>query len=313
MPVWKILITDGLDETGKAILRASAEVEDFSGISIEHLLQVIGNFDALIVRGRTRVNSNVFEAAKRLKVVGRAGVGIDNIDIAAANRHNVTVVNAPLATTRAVAEYTLALMLALARTIPKADTAMKSGQWLKKDLKGVELNGKVMGVIGMGNIGAAVAGLASALGMTPIGNDPWLPAGEIIKRGAEPVSINELFSRSDFISLHVPLSPETKMMIDGQAFGMMKRGVRLICDARGGVVDETALLGALESGQVAGAALDVFSNEPPGMTALVTHPNVIATPHIAAQTIESQTRAAKDIASEVLAALRGEPLRWKIV
>lgn len=313
MSVWKILVTDGLDESGQAILRASAEVEDCSGISIEDLLQIISNFDALIVRGRTRVNSNVFDAGKRLKVVGRAGVGIDNIDIAAANRHNVTVVNAPLATTRAVAEYTLALMLALARTIPKADTAMKSGQWLKKDLKGVELNGKVLGVIGMGNIGAAVASLASALGMTPIGNDPWLPASEIVKRGAEPVSINELFSRSDFISLHVPLTPETKKMVDGQAFGMMKRGVRLICDARGGVVDETALLGALESGQVAGAALDVFSNEPPGMTALVTHPNVIATPHIAAQTVESQTRAAKDIASEVLAALRGEPLRWKIV
>ena len=313
MPIWKILITDGLDESGQVILRASAEVEDCSGISMEDLLQVISNFDAMIVRGRTRVNSNAFDAGKRLKVVGRAGVGIDNIDIAAANRHNVTVVNAPLATTRAVAEYTLALMLALARTIPKADTAMKSGQWLKKDLKGVELNGKVLGVIGMGNIGAAVASLASALGMTPIGHDPWLPADEIFKRGAEPVSINELFFRSDFISLHVPLSPETKTMIDGQAFGMMKRGVRLICDARGGVVDETALLGALESGQVAGAALDVFSNEPPGMTALVTHPNVIATPHIAAQTVESQTRAAKDIASEVLAALRGEPLRWKIV
>ena len=274
---------------------------------------VLRNFDALIVRGRTRVTSDVFAASERLKVVGRAGVGIDNIDIAAANRNNVTVVNTPLATTMAVTEYTLALMLSLARSIPKADTAMKSGQWQKKDLKGVELNGKVLGVIGMGNIGTAVTKLAAALGMNTLAYDPLLSPDEIAQRGSEPVPINELYARSDFINLHVPLTPETKAMINGHAFGMMKRGVRLICDARGGVIDETALLGALESGQVAGAALDVFSKEPPGMTALVTHPNVIATPHIAAQTAESQARAAQDIASEVLAALRGERLRWRIV
>jgi D-3-phosphoglycerate dehydrogenase / 2-oxoglutarate reductase len=313
MPEWNILVTDGLEENGQAILKNSARVDDRTGIDAEALVQAISNFDALIIRGRTRVTSDVFAASERLKVVGRAGVGIDNIDIAAANRNNVTVVNTPLATTMAVAEYTLALMLSLARSIPKADTAMKSGQWLKKDLKGVELNGKVLGVIGMGNIGTAVTKLAAALGMNTLAYDPLLSPDEIAQRGSEPVPINELYARSDFINLHVPLTPETKAMINGHAFGMMKRGVRLICDARGGVIDETALLGALESGQVAGAALDVFSKEPPGMTALVTHPNVIATPHIAAQTAESQARAAQDIASEVLAALRGERLRWRIV
>jgi D-3-phosphoglycerate dehydrogenase / 2-oxoglutarate reductase len=313
MPEWNILVTDGLDESGQAILKANARVEDRSGIDAEELLELIGDYDALIVRGRTKVTSAVISAGKRLKVVGRAGVGVDNIDIAAANRHHVSVVNAPLATSKAVAEFTLALMLSLARSIPKADMSMKSGLWLKKDLMGVELSGKVLGVIGMGNIGAGVSERAAAIGMTVLGYDPLISPEEIKRHGAEVATINDLYARSDFISLHVPLTPETKSMIDGQAFGMMKRGVRLICDARGGVIDETALLGALESGQVAGAALDVFAQEPPGMTALVAHPNVIATPHIAAQTVESQARAAQDIANEVLSALRGEPLRWKII
>jgi D-3-phosphoglycerate dehydrogenase / 2-oxoglutarate reductase len=313
MPGWNILVADGLEESGLAILKSQTRVEDRSGINAEELLRKIGEFDALIVRGRTEVTSAVIEAGKRLKVIGRAGVGVDNIDIAAANRHQVSVVNAPLATTKAVAEFTIALMLSLARSIPRADASMKSGQWLKKELMGVELSGKVLGVIGMGNIGAAVAERAAALGMIILGYDPLIAPEEIKHRGAEAVTINDLYNRSDFISLHVPLTPETKSMVNGQAFGLMKRGARLICDARGGVIDETALLGALESGQVAGAALDVFAIEPPGMTALVAHPNVIATPHIAAQSVESQVRAAQDIASEVLAALRGEPLRWKIV
>ncbi|MFU8772099.1 MAG: hydroxyacid dehydrogenase, partial [Anaerolineales bacterium] len=305
MQEWNVLVTDGLDEAGQAILKTAARVEDRSGINAEELLQSINAFDALIVRGRTKVTSAVFSAGKKkLRVVGRAGVGVDNIDIAAATRHGITVVNTPIATTTAVAEYTLALMFSLARLIPKADASMKSGLWSKKELMGIELSGKVLGVIGMGNIGAAVAELADALGMTVLGYDPLIPSEEIGLRGAEAVSINDLFARSDFISLHVPLNPDTKSMINGQAFGMMKRGVRLICDARGGVIDETALLGALEAGQVAGAALDVFSKEPPGITALVAHPNVIATPHIAAQTAESQARAAQDIASEVLSALK---------
>ncbi len=313
MAKWKILISDGLHEDGQRLLRSEAEVKDRNGISHEELLQIVHEYDAMIVRGRTRVNGAVFAAAKRLKVVGRAGIGVDNIDLVAANAHRVIVVNAPQATVVSVAEHTLALMLALARSIPLADASIKTGKWLKNQLMGVELYGKVLGILGMGKIGSAVALRAAAFGMDILGYDPGITAEEIQKRGAKPVSLGELYTRSDFISLHLPLTPETRNLIDGQAIGQMKRGVRIICTARGGIIDETALLGALETGQVAGAALDVFSKEPPGMSALISHPNVIATPHIAAQTYEAQARAAVDIAHEVLSALRGEPLRWKII
>ena len=313
MPTWKILIADGLNENGQSLLRLAAQVDDCTSISPEVLLKVIGDYDALVVRSRTRVTQAVFEAAVRLKVVGRAGVGVDNIDLAAATRHGVTVVNAPMSTTLAVAEQTLALMLALARQIPRADAAMKSGQWIKKDLEGVELYGKVLGIVGLGRIGAEVARRAAAMGMKVLGYDALLLEEIIRKRGAEPVSLQELYARADFISLHVPLTPETRGMINGQSLGSMKRGVRLMCTARGGIIDETDLLGALETGQVAGAALDVFAKEPPGLTALVAHPNVVATPHVSAQTAEAQSRAAEDIANEVLAALRGEALRWRVV
>ncbi|MCI0518901.1 MAG: hydroxyacid dehydrogenase [Chloroflexi bacterium] len=313
MSDWKILIADGLNENGKAILRAAAQVDDRAGISAEELLAEIGAYHALVLRGRTRASAALMEAGSRLKVIGRAGVGVDNIDLAAASNRNIRVVNAPLSTTLAVAEHTLALLLALARALPRADAGMKSGLWLKKDMEGVELYGRVLGIVGLGNIGAAVAARAAAFGMSVLAYDALIPAEVIRQRGAEPAALNDLFAGADFISLHAPLGPETRNMINGQTLGLMKRGVRLICAARGGLIDETALLGALESGHVAGAALDVYAKEPPGLTALVAHPNVVATPHIAAQTAEAQARAAADIAHEVLAALHGEPLRWKVV
>ena len=313
MSDWKILVSDGLSAGGLAILKAAATVDDKPGISGEELLATAAEYDAFVVRGRTKVTAAVIEAASKLKAVGRAGVGVDNIDLAAARAKGVTVVNAPKSTSLAVAELALAMMFAVARRIPFADATMKQGQWEKKKLEGIELAGKTLGVIGMGNIGSAVAQRAGALGMQAIGYDPLVPADEITRRGAQPVSLEALYAGADFITIHIPLTPESKNMISGQAFGQLKRGVRLIDAARGGVVDETALLGALESGQVAAAALDVFASEPPGLTALVAHPNVIATPHIGAQTEEAQTRAGDDIASEVLAVLRGEPLRWKIV
>ena len=313
MPAYNVLIADGLEENGQAILHSSANVDDRSNISPEELLKVIKYYDALIVRSRTKVTPKVFEAAGQLKVVGRAGVGVDNIDLEAARSHGVTVVNAPTSTSLAVAELTIGLMLALAREIPRADADMKQGAWLKKELAGLELRGKTLGVLGMGRIGAEVGLLAAAFGMSVLGYDPLIPAEEIIRRGAQPVSIDDLYARSDFISLHLPLSDATRSMVSKQAFGRMKRGVRIVCAARGGIVDESALLAALESGQVAGAALDVFASEPPGATELVGHPKVIATPHIGAQTAEAQSRAAEDIANEVLAALNGEPLRWKVV
>lgn len=312
MSQFAVLITDGLDETGQAILRSAARVDDRAGLSPADLLAVIGEYDALIVRGRTKVTSPVFEAARRLKVVGRAGVGVDNIDLEAARAHAVTVVNAPLSTTLAVAELTFGLLLSLCRNLPRADAAMKRGEWLKKELEGVELYGKTLGVIGMGRIGAEVARRAVIFGMSVLGYDPLVPHEDIRQRGAKPVPLEELYARSDFISLHLPLTAATRSMVDAQAFGRMKRGVRLVCAARGGIIDEAALLSALESGQAAGAALDVFAAEPPGATALVGHPRVIASPHIGAQTREAQARAAEDIANEILAALQGAPLRWKV-
>ena len=313
MTTWKVLITDGLSDKGIAILSSAAQVDNKPDISADDLVKVAGEYDAMVVRGRTKVTPAVFEVASRLKVVGRAGVGVDNIDLTAARSHGVTVVNAPKSTSLAVAELAVGMMFALARMIPKADGTMKQGLWIKKQLEGIELTGKTLGIVGMGNIGTALATRAKALGMSVIGFDTLVPADEIQKRGAMPVSLSELYAKADFISFHLPLTPESKGMLNGQVFAQMKRGVRIIDAARGGILDETALLAALESGQVAAAALDVFAAEPPGLTALVAHPNVVATPHIGAQTEEAQDRAAEDIASEVLTALRGEPLRWKIV
>ena len=313
MPDWKVLIADSLEDSGADMLAKEANVDNRPTISAEELLADIGQYDALVVRGRTKVTKEVFEAAEKLKVVGRAGVGVDNIDLAAAASQGVTVVNAPTATTTAVAEHAFALMLSLARPVPTADASMKRGQWDKKALKGIELQGKTLGVIGLGNIGSQVAQRATAFGMQAIAYDPLVSAEDISNRGAEPVDLNELYTKADFITLHLPLSSETRNLLDGEAFARMKRGVYLICAARGGVIDETALLSSLESGQVAGAALDVFAKEPPGLTALVAHPKVVATPHIGAQTAEAQIRAAENIAEEILRALRGDELHWKVV
>ncbi len=312
MSAWKVLLTDGLEENGQAILRASAEVVDKTGISADDLLQIVGEYDALIVRGRTKVTPAVFAAAKNLKVVGRAGVGVDNIDLKAAKEAGVTVVNSPLATSVSVAELTLGLMLAVVRDIPRADATMKAGKWLKKEFEGGELFKKTLGVIGFGRIGVAVAERAKAFDMEILGYDPLIPAEEIKKRGGTPVTFDELLAKSDIITMHIPLTPESRGMLNADAFAKMKDGVRIICAARGGVIDEDALLQALESGKVAAAGLDVFVAEPPGLTPLVSHPRVVCTPHIGAQTVEAQGRAAYDISTEVVAALKGDPLRWKV-
>ncbi len=312
MSNWKILLTDGLEENGQAILRAAGQLDNKSGISPEDLLQIIGDYDALIVRGRTKVTPAVFDAGKKLKVVGRAGVGVDNIDLNAAKEHKVTVVNSPIATTLAVAELTLALMLSVVREVARADSSMKAGKWLKKEFEGAELNGKTLGVIGFGRIGASVAQRAAAFGMKIIGYDPMLDGSVIRERGGEPVTLDDLLAESDMITMHIPLTASTRGILNAEAFEKMKKGVYIVCAARGGVIDEDALLAALESGKVAGAGLDVFATEPPGATALVMHPKVIAVPHVGAQTVEAQARAADDIATEVLAGLNGEALRWKV-
>jgi len=312
MAAWKIMLSDGLEENGRSLLAASAEVVNRSGITAEELLQEIGDYDALIVRGRTKVTAAVFEAAKKLKVVGRAGIGVDNIDLAAAREKGVTVVNSPIATTLAVAELAMSLMLSLVREVPRADAAMKQGAWLKKELMGAELWRKTLGVIGFGRIGSAVGRRAAAFDMRVLGCTLTSGPDVVRERGGEPVSLDELLAQSDIISLHLPLNDKTRNLLDEAAFAKMKQGVYIVDVSRGGVINEEALLAALESGKVAGAGLDVFTKEPPGATALVNHPHVIATPHIGAQTVEAQNRAAEDISTEVLAALGGEPLRWKV-
>jgi len=310
---WKILLTDGLAPISDEDLLSQVELDDQKGISAEDLLKVIDNYDAVIVRGRTKITEEVLSAAQNLKVVGRMGVGVDNIDLKAAKAHGVTVVNCPVATTVSVAELTMGLMLSLIRQIPRANAGMKKGNWLKKELKGTELFQKTLGVIGFGHIGEAVGLRAMAFDMKVLACDPIRPSEEIKAAGAIPVSLEELVEQSDIITMHIPHIAATHYLLNEETFKLMKDGVRIICAARGGVIDQGALLAALESGKVAGAALDVFEKEPPGEDPLVMHPNVICTPHIGAQTEEAQLRAGWDILSEVVAALDKQPLRWQIV
>lgn len=309
---WKVLITDGLEKLGQDILNQHGQAVDQNGIEAAELLQVIGEYEGLIVRGRTKVTAEVFEAAKKLKIVGRAGVGVDNIDLVAAKAHGVNVVNCPVATSVAVAELAFGFMLALVRDIPRADASMKADKWIKKNLMGRELTGKTLGIIGYGNIGRKLNHYAQAFSMKVICYDPIREANEVRATGAELVSLDELYAQSDLISLHLPLTPNTKYMLNDSAFAKMKDGVLIIDAARGGVMEEAALLRALESGKVSGVGLDVFEKEPPVDWTLAHHPRVICSPHIGAQTEEAQLRAAEDIASEVSNALQGQPLRWKI-
>lgn len=304
----RILVTDGLAREGVDILKSEAEVLETT------LAEELGAVDAIIVRSRTHLErSDITRGVPRLKVIGRAGVGVDNIDLQAAQENQVVVVNAPEATTIAVAEHTLALMLALARQIPAADASMRSGAWEKTNFIGDELAGRSLGLIGLGRIGAAVADRARAFGMQVLAYDPYLEPEEVHSRGGEPCDLDALLRRADVISVHVPHSPATHHLLGPEQFARMRRGAWLISTARGEVVDEQALLGALGNGQVDRAALDVFSKEPPAGSPLLTQARTILTPHIAGQTREAQARVAQDVASEVLAALRGGDLRWRVI
>ena len=310
---WKILLTDGLAPVSDLSLLDSMQLDDKKGISAEELLTIVDQYDAVIVRGRTKITEAVLSVAKNLKVVGRMGVGVDNIDLKAAQAHGVTVVNAPVATTVSVAELTMGLMLSLIREIPKADCGMKAGEWRKKELVGTELYQKTLGVIGFGHIGEAVGRRALAFEMKVIAYDPIRPKDEVEAAGAAWVSFEDLLNRADIITMHIPHITATHHLLNQSAFDIMKDGVRIICAARGGVIDEKALQIALENSKVTGAALDVYEKEPPGEDPLAMHPKVVATPHIGAQTKEAQLRAGYDILTEVVAALEGKPLRWKIV
>jgi D-3-phosphoglycerate dehydrogenase len=313
MEPWRVIVTDGLQDTGLNILERESQVVERRGISADDLMKEIADYDAIIIRSRTKVTRQMIEAASRLKVIGRAGVGVDNIDLQAAKEKGIIVVNAASATTTAVAELTLGLIFALSREIPRADASMKRCEWLKKDLMGVELYGKNLGIIGFGRIGSTVGQMAAAIGMRIIACCDFNIPETIRIIGGELMMIEDIFEKADFIAVHTPLTEKTRGLINKETISRMKDGVYLICTARGGIINETALLDALNSGKVAGAALDVFENEPSVNQELVNHPHLIATPHIAGQTNEAQKRASVDIAREVLAALKGEKLHWKIV
>lgn len=313
MDTSRILVSDSLAEEGLVLLRASANVSSEPKITADELLSKIATYQGLIVRSRTKVTADVIKAAQNLKVIGRAGVGVDNIDVAAAVAHGIVVVNSPLAASIAVAEHTMGLMLSLARKIAAADAALKHNLWDKSAFKGVELYGKTLGLLGLGRIGALVAERAAAFGMSVLAYDPFLDEAQIRERRAQPSSFDEVLERSDFISLHLPLTSDTRGLIGSEQFAKMKKGTRLICAARGGVIDEEALLSALDSGRVAAAALDVFASEPPASGGIATHSQIVATPHIGAQSVEAQVRAGVSVAEEVLAALAGKKLRWQVL
>jgi len=305
----KILIADGLAEEGLLRLQSHGDVSVHGGLSHEALQEAIGDVDALIVRSRTQVTREVIARAPRLRVIARAGVGTDNIDIDAATRRGILVLNAPESSTVSTAEHTLAMLLGLARQIPSAHLATSQGGWRRERFTGIELYGKTLGVIGLGKIGGEVARRAGAFGMRVIAFDPYVSPDRASRIGAELVSWDVLLERSDVITLHVPLSQGTRYLIGAGELARMRPGVRIINCARGGLVDEQALLAALEEGHVAGAALDVFEEEPPRNTALVGHPKVIVTPHLGAATEEAQRTIALEIADQVVAALAGRPVR----
>uniref|UniRef100_A0A7V6CEI5 D-3-phosphoglycerate dehydrogenase n=1 Tax=Thermodesulfobacterium geofontis TaxID=1295609 RepID=A0A7V6CEI5_9BACT len=298
----KVLISDPISEEGIEIFKnAGLEVIYKPGLPYEELLEIIPQFDALVVRSATKVTKEVIERAKNLKVIGRAGTGLDNVDLQAANEKGIVVMNVPGGNTLSAAEHTLALLFAIARNIPQAVSYLKEGKWEKKKFMGVELNNKVLGIIGLGRIGSIVADRALGMKMKVIAYDPYVSPEAAEKKGVELVSLEELYRRSDFITIHTPLTKETYHLIDERAFSMMKNGVYIINCARGGIIDEEALYKAMVSGKVAGAALDVFEKEPVDPNhPLLSLENFIGTPHLGASTIEAQKTVAIEIAKQLV-------------
>lgn len=308
----KVLVCDPIAGEGLALLRGRAEVVDACALDRAGLLAAIADADAAILRSATAIDAELIAAAPRLKVIARAGVGVDNIDLDAATRHGIAVVNTPTGNTIAAAEHALAMLLALARRIPLADAALKSGRWVKREATGRQLYRKTLGLVGLGKIGREVAQRARAFEMTVIAHDPFVPDERIAELGVEPVALDELLARADVVSLHATLTDESRHMIGAAQLAAMKPGALLVNCARGGLVDEAALIAALRSGHLGGAALDVFEDEPQPNAELVGLPNVVATPHVAASTEEAQVHVAVEAAEQVLEVLAGGRPRWPV-
>lgn len=309
----RILIADPVAPEGIELLRTIGEVDVKTGQAADALIATIDNYDALVVRSETKVTRPIIEAGTRLQVIGRAGVGVDNIDLEAATERGVIVVNAPQGNTIAAAEHTVALLLALARHIPQADASMRSGKWDRKSYVGTEVRGKTLGVIGLGPIGSEVARRGLGLDMRVLAHDPYVAEERIRSLGAEAVDFEGLVATADFISVHVPLTAATRGMLGAEQFKRMKDGVRLLNVARGGIIDEAALAEAVKSGKVAGAAVDVYTAEPiDPNNPLLGEPRIITTPHLGASTAEAQERVAVDVAEQIVDVLSGRPARYAV-
>jgi D-3-phosphoglycerate dehydrogenase len=303
----KVLITEKISERGIEKLKKSGfEVETAVGISKEELLERIKEVDALIVRSGTKIDKEIISAASKLKIIGRAGIGVDNIDVNEATKKGIIVANAPQSNIISAAEHTIALLLSLARNIPQANASLKKCEWNRSEFQGVEVSGKVLGIIGLGRVGSLVAQKAQGLGMKVIAYDPYVPEERFAQVGVERArKLEELLRKSDFISLHLPKNPETVGFLDEKEFQIMKDGVRIINTARGGLYKEETLLKYLKSGKVAGAAIDVFEEEPCTESPLFQFENVIVTPHLGASTKEAQDKAGLMIADQIIAGLTG--------
>lgn len=307
----KVLISDNVADICRQILEREPEIEVDTrvGLSPQELQEIIGDYSALIVRSETKVTAPIMQAASQLRVIGRAGAGVDNIDVPVATKQGIIVVNTPGGNTISTAEHTFSLLLSLSRYIPQAVQSLKENRWERKKYTGVEVAGKTLGIIGLGKVGREVARRAKAFGMQILAYDPFVSVEIADSMGAEVTDLERIYAESDYISVHTPLTEETRNLISDREFEKCKEGVRIINCARGGIIDEEALLRAIESGKVSGAALDVYETEPPTNRKLLERPEVICTPHLGASTEEAQSNVAMEVSEEVLDALHGRPVR----
>jgi D-3-phosphoglycerate dehydrogenase len=307
----KVLVSDPIDQVGIDILSQVAQVDVKTNLSADDLVQIISDYDALMIRSGTRVTQAVIDAGTQLKIIGRAGVGVDNVDVPAATRRGILVVNSPEGNTVAAAEHAVAMMLALSRHIPDANQSVKHGKWDRKSFTGVEVYKKTIGIVGLGKIGAHVAGIARSMGMRLLAYDPYLSTERAEQLGCQLVELDLLFRESDYITLHLPKTPETYHLIDAAAIAKMKPTARIVNCARGGIIDETALVEALQQGSIAGAAIDVYETEPLASDSPLRalDKNVVLTPHLGASTEEAQVNVAIDVAEQIRDVLLGLPAR----
>ncbi len=305
----KILVSDPVSEQGIEILKKEFDVDIATGLAPAELIKRIGNYEALIVRSETQVTKDVITAGKKLKIIGRAGVGVDNIDVNAATQRGIIVVNAPEGNTISAAEHTIALMLAMSRNIPQATASLKSKKWERKKFMGVEVRGKVLGIIGIGRIGAEVAKRAQGMEMNILAYDPFISQERANELCVELTTVEDIVKRADYITVHTPLTKETKDLISSRELAIMKKGARVINCARGGIINEDALAKAVKDGIVSSAAIDVFVKEPPFESPLLELDRVIVTPHLGASTEEAQINVAVSVAEQIVNALKGLPVK----